>query len=91
MDRNAAFPTPTVGGPIAPACYRVSFFAGSLEVTARLKSMDDVDLLLRVLQANRATFEKADRQAAEVLTLTQVSEDTAPSLAESSAIKPSLG
>jgi hypothetical protein len=53
--------------------------------------MDDVDLLLRVLQANRATFEKADRQAAEVLTLTQVSEDTAPSLAESSAIKPSLG
>ena len=38
MNGNATSPAPTVGGPLAPACYRVSFFAGSLEVTARLKS-----------------------------------------------------
>jgi hypothetical protein len=50
---NAVYPTPTVGGPLAPACYRVSFFAGSLEITARLKNTDDVELLVRVLEANR--------------------------------------
>jgi hypothetical protein len=84
MNGNATYPTPTVGGPLAPACYRVSFFAGSLEVTARLKSTDDVDLLVRVLEANRSPFEKADRLATEILTLTQVSGDTAPAA-------PSLG
>ena len=79
MNGNATYPTPTVGG------YRVSFFAGSLEITARLKSTDDVDLLVRVLEANRALFQKADRLATEILTLTQVSGDTAPAAA------PSLG
>lgn len=76
MNGNATYPIPTVG-------YRVSFFAGSLEVTARLKSTDDVDLLVRVLEANRAFFEKADRLATEILTLTQVSGDTAPARASS--------
>ena len=31
------YPTPTVGGPSAPSCYRVSLLSGSLEVTARLE------------------------------------------------------
>ena len=85
MNGNATYPTPTVGGPLAPACYRVSFFAGSLEVTARLKSTDDVDLLVRVLEANRTHFEKADRLATEVLTLTQISEDAVPPAPPSSS------
>jgi hypothetical protein len=75
VNSNAAYPIPIVGGPLAPACYRVSFCAGALEVTARLKSTDDLDLLVGVLQANSAFFEKAER---EVLTLTLVSEDAAP-------------
>ena len=65
------YPAPTVGGPAAPSCYRVSHLSGSLEVTARLKSVDDLDLLVKVLEANRALFAKYDRLAAEVLTLTE--------------------
>jgi hypothetical protein len=52
--------------------------SGSLEVTARLKSTDDIELLVRVLEANKPLFEKADRLAAEVLTLTEASGDNAP-------------
>jgi hypothetical protein len=36
-----------------------------------LKSVDDLDLLVKVLEANRALFAKYDRLAAEVLTLTE--------------------
>jgi hypothetical protein len=71
---GAGYPTPTVGGPAAPSCYRVSLLSGSLEVTARLKSGDDLDLLVKVLEANRALFAKVDRLANEVLTLTDESE-----------------
>ena len=54
----------------APSCYRVSLSSGSLEVRARLKSVDDLDLLMNVLESNRAFFVKNDLLAAEVLTLT---------------------
>jgi hypothetical protein len=73
VNGNAGHPIGTVGGPAAPSCYRVSLLSGSLEVTARLKSVDDLDLLVKVLEANRALFVKADRLVAEVLTLTQES------------------
>jgi hypothetical protein len=53
----------------APSCYRISLLSSSLEVTARLKSIDDLDLLMNVLESNRAFFVKNDRLAAEVLTL----------------------
>ena len=53
----------------APSCYRISLLCTSLEVTARLKSVDDLDLLMNVLESNRAFFVKNDRLAAEVLTL----------------------
>jgi hypothetical protein len=71
VNGGVGYPTGTVGGPSAPSCYRVSFLSGSLEVTARLKSVDDLDLLVKVLEANKAQFAKADRLVAEVLTLTQ--------------------
>jgi hypothetical protein len=74
VNAGAGYPTPTVGGPAAPSCYRVSLLSGSLEVTARLKSGDDLDLLVKVLEANRALFAKVDRLANEVLTLTDESE-----------------
>jgi hypothetical protein len=54
----------------APSCYRISLLSGSLEVTARLKSVDDLDLLVNVLESNRALFVKKDRMESEVLTLT---------------------
>ena len=63
----------------APSCYRISLLCTSLEVTARLKSVDDLDLLMNVLESNRAFFVKNDRLAAEVLTLTQESRDSTPS------------
>ena len=69
INGNAGYPTPTVGGPAAPSCYRVSLLSGAVEVTARLKCCDDLDLLLKVLEANRALFVRADRLANEILTL----------------------
>ena len=45
-------------GPAAPSCYRVSVVSGSLEVSARLKNADDLELLLTVLEANRGLFSK---------------------------------
>jgi hypothetical protein len=79
VNGGAGYPTPTVGGAAAPSCYRVSLLSGSLEVTARLKSGDDLDLLVKVLEANRSLFAKADRLANEVLILTDGSEAVARS------------
>jgi hypothetical protein len=74
VNGGAGYPTPTVGGAAAPSCYRVSLLSGALEVTARLKCGDDLDLLVKVLEANRSLFAKADRLANEVLTLTDETE-----------------
>ena len=54
----------------APSCYRVSLLSGSLEVSARLKSADDLELLMRVLEANKVLFTKADRLEPEILAKT---------------------
>jgi len=43
----------------APSCYRVSVISGSLEITARLKNADDLNLLVKVLEANKELFAKA--------------------------------
>ena len=49
------------------SCYRVSVLSGSLEVSARLKSADDLELLVRVLEANKALFTKADKLEPQIL------------------------
>ena len=51
----------------APSCYRVSVLSGSLEISARLKSADDLELLVRVLEANKALF-ITDRSATKLST-----------------------
>ena len=81
INGNVGYPTPTVGGPAAPSCYRVSLMSGALEITARLKSCDDLDLLLKVLEANRPLFVKADRLANEILTLSDDGAVIAPTAA----------
>jgi hypothetical protein len=53
--------TATAVGLVAPSCYRVSLLSGLLEVSARLTSADDLELLLKVLEANKVLFAKADR------------------------------
>jgi hypothetical protein len=63
---SAAVPSPETEGA-APSCYRVSVLSGSLEVSARLKSADDLELLMKVLEANRCLFAKAERSAAETV------------------------
>src|SRR5262245_29469060 len=45
-----------VGGDGAPSCYRLSVLSGSLEVSARLKTSADLELLIRVLEANKDLF-----------------------------------
>ena len=76
INGNVGYPTPTVGGPAAPS-YRVSLLSGALAITARLKSCDDLDLL-KVLEANRPLFVKADRLAKEILTLSDEQAVIAP-------------
>ena len=55
------------GATAPPSCYRVSVVSGSLEVSARLKSADDLELLLKVLEANKGLFTKADQSASETV------------------------
>ena len=62
--------TVTTSSTAAPSCYRISLFSGSLEVSARLKSADDLDLLMRVLEANKVLFTKAERLEPEILAKT---------------------
>ena len=49
-----------------PSGYRVSLLSGSLEVSARLKNADDLELLMRVLEANKALFARADKLEPEI-------------------------
>jgi hypothetical protein len=51
----------------APSCYRVSVVSGSLEVSARLKNADDLELLMKVLEANKDLFPKVERAATETV------------------------
>src|SRR5262245_58082952 len=51
----------------APSCYRVSVASGSLEVSARLKNADDLELILKVLEANKALFTKPDPSTKEIV------------------------
>ncbi len=62
---SAAVPSAETDGAVAPSCYRVSVVSGSLEVSARLKSADDLELLMKVLEANRCLFPKVERSATE--------------------------
>ena len=65
--------TTTSTGAGAPSCYRVSVLSGSLEVTARLKNANDLDLLMKVLEANKGLF--ANASATEVLVRADRSEN----------------
>ena len=57
------------------SCFRVSSLNGSLEVSARLKSVDDLEILMRVLEANKALFlRKVRPNAAPVVTKQEVAE-----------------
>ena len=57
------------------SCFRVSSLNGSLEVSARLKSVDDLEILMRVLEANKALFlRKVRPSAASVVTKQEVAE-----------------
>jgi hypothetical protein len=62
------------GSPVGPSCYRLSVMSGLLEVSARLKSAHDLELLLKVLEANKALYTKADPSETEPFTKTNGSE-----------------
>jgi hypothetical protein len=63
---SAAVPSPETEGAVAPSCYRVSVLSGSLEVSARLKTADDLELLMKVLEANKGLFPRLERSATVV-------------------------
>ena len=65
---SAAVSSPeTNGAGGSPSCYRISVISGSLEVSARLKNADDLELLLKVLEANKGLFPKVERSATETV------------------------
>ena len=49
------------------SCYRVAVLSGSLEVSARLKNSDDLELLVRVLEANKVLFAKPEESKPEIV------------------------
>ena len=67
------------GSTAAPSCYRLSVLSGSLEVSARVKSADDLELLLKVLEANKGLFPKVERSATETVVKATESADRAKS------------
>jgi hypothetical protein len=64
---SATLSSPEMAGAVAPSCYRVSLLSGSLEVSARLKNADDLELLIKVLEANKGLFAKVDRSGIEAV------------------------
>ena len=64
---SAAVSSRETNGAVAPSCYRVSVISGSLEVSARLQNADDLELLLKVLEANKGLFLKVERSATETV------------------------
>src|SRR5262249_9545583 len=46
-----------------PSCYRLSVMSGALEVTARIKNVADLELLISVLVANKILFATDDQKA----------------------------
>src|SRR4029077_5700199 len=66
---SAAVSSRETNGAVAPSCYRVSVISGSLEVSARLQNADDLELLLKVLEANKGLFLKVERSATETVVM----------------------
>jgi hypothetical protein len=64
---NAAVSCPETNGAGAPSCYRVSVISGSLEISARLKNADDLELLMKVLDANKSLFTKTEQLATDLV------------------------
>lgn len=64
---SAAVSCPETNGAGAPSCYRLSVVSGSLEVSARLKNADDLELLMKVLEANKTLFTKTERVATDLV------------------------
>jgi len=64
---SAAVPCSELNGAGAPSCYRVSVISGSLEVSARLKNADDLELLMKVLDANKSLFTKTEQLATDLV------------------------
>lgn len=70
MIENENFASFSTATGSAPSCYRVSALSGSLEVSARLKNADDLELLISVLEANKVLFTHADRPEFKISTKT---------------------
>jgi len=52
------------------SCYRVAVLSGSLEVSARLRTSDDLELLVKVLEANKVLFAKPEEPKPEIVATT---------------------
>jgi hypothetical protein len=64
---SAAVSCTETNGAGAPSCYRVSVISGSLEISARLKNADDLELLMKVLDANKSLFTKTEQLATDLV------------------------
>ena len=57
------------------SCYRVAVLSGSLEVSARLRNSDDLELLMSVLEANKVLFAKPEESTPVVAMKASVKAD----------------
>ena len=67
------------------SCYRVSVLSGSLEVSARLNNADDLEIFMRVLEANKVLFSKEDRSNSETVDTRQELANADPTTKKGSA------
>jgi hypothetical protein len=63
MSLEPAETTPTPPQP-APSGYRISIFPAAVEISARLASAEELQMLVKVLQANAAIWETASKNDA---------------------------
>jgi hypothetical protein len=78
LANRIAASSPAIGGAAAPSYYRVSVVSGSLEVSARLRNAADLELLIRVLEANNVLFANEDQPVESVGTSPPVAKADRP-------------
>ena len=63
-DPAATTPTPPQPSGANPTGYRISIFPAAVEISARLASAEELQMLVKVLQANAAIWEGATKNDA---------------------------
>ena len=64
LEPGETTPTPPQPSAANPTGYRISIFPAAVEISARLASAEELQMLVKVLQANAAIWETASKNDA---------------------------